>query len=311
MIIFIYGPDIYRSRQKLNEIIEHHKKIYQNGLNLKKINLKKAGIEDFRDEIQQFSIFRGKKLIVLFNAFSNSEFKEKFKKDAQFFKEAEDIILFYEDEKVLESDKFAQFLKKQSENQKFELLKEQKLKDWAMEEFKKRQIKIAELALNQLINFVGNDTWRLSNEIEKLALFDAGKNKIEVEDVRILIAPKIESDIFKTIEALARKEKGKALELIQKHLEKGDNPFYLLSMIIFQFRNLIMIKSYGSSSCPFAIAQATGMHPYVIKKTINLAEKFSFEELKKAYQKLFEADLNIKSGKINAEQGLKMLVADI
>ena len=26
MILFLYGPDTYRSRQKLNEIIEHYKK---------------------------------------------------------------------------------------------------------------------------------------------------------------------------------------------------------------------------------------------------------------------------------------------
>ncbi|PIQ92378.1 MAG: hypothetical protein COV69_02735 [Parcubacteria group bacterium CG11_big_fil_rev_8_21_14_0_20_39_14] len=27
MIIFLYGPDTYRSRQKLNEIIEYYKKV--------------------------------------------------------------------------------------------------------------------------------------------------------------------------------------------------------------------------------------------------------------------------------------------
>lgn len=311
MIIFIYGPDTYRSHQKLNEIVEHYKKIYQQGLNLKRFNLENASFKDFKDEIQQISMFKGKKLIILINAFSNSEFKEKFKKDKQFFKEIEDVILFYEDKKILESDSFTKFLKKQGESQKFELLEGQKLSSWVREEFKKRQTEIAEFGLSQLINFAGNDTWRLSNEIEKLVLYKAGKSKIEANDVEILVAPKIKSEIFETIDLLAKREKTRALELIQKHLEKGDSPFYLLSMINFQFRNLIMIKSYGPSSNLFNIGPATGMHPFVIKKTIDLAKGFSFEELKKSFQKIFEADLAMKSGKVGAEEGLKMLVADI
>ncbi|MBU2578601.1 DNA polymerase III subunit delta [Patescibacteria group bacterium] len=311
MIIFIYGPDTYRSRQKLNEIVERYTKIHQHGLNFKKFDFKETNFEDFKNEIQQSSIFNGKKLAILTNTFLNSEFKEKFKKDIQFFKNAEDIILFYEDEKILESDKFALFLKKQSEWEKFDLLKTQKLNDWVKEEFKKRKMEIEELALSHLIDFTGNDTWRLSNEIEKLCLYNVGKNEISAEDVKVLVKPKIETDIFKTIETLAKKEKSKTLELIQKHLEKGDSVFYLLSMINFQLRNLLMIKSYGLPSNSFDIAQSAGIHPFVIKKTINLAEKFSLEELKKAYQKIFEIDLNIKSGKIEPEAGLKALIVDL
>ena len=311
MIIFLYGQDTYQSRQKLNEIVEHFKKIHKSGLNLKSFNLQEASFKDFKDEIQQSSMFKGKKLIVLTNVFSNADFKEKFKKDAQFFKEVKDIILFYENKKILESDKFALFLKKQGEFQKFELMEKQKLKDWIKQEFRKQETEIGEFALNLLIDFTGNDAWRLSNEIKKLCLFKKEKDKIEIQDVKILVNPKIETDIFKTIDAIAQKNKKQALLLIHQHLEKDDSVFYLLSMINFLFRNLIMVKSYGLPSNSLAISKATGMHPFVIKKTINSAERFSMEELKKAFQKLFETDLNIKSGKIDPEAGLKALIIDI
>jgi hypothetical protein len=35
MLIFLYGQDTHRSRQKLNEIIARYKKVHQSGLNLK------------------------------------------------------------------------------------------------------------------------------------------------------------------------------------------------------------------------------------------------------------------------------------
>ena len=75
MIIFLYGPDTYRSRQKLNEIIEHYKKVHKSGLNLKYFDLQKSSYQDFKDEIQQASMFKEKKLLVLKNIFSNPDLR--------------------------------------------------------------------------------------------------------------------------------------------------------------------------------------------------------------------------------------------
>jgi len=85
MIIFLYGQDSYRSRKKLNEIIDHYKKIHQSGLNLKYFNGKELNFEDFRDEIQQTSMFDEKKLAILEDTFSNKQFKEKFLKYSKEF----------------------------------------------------------------------------------------------------------------------------------------------------------------------------------------------------------------------------------
>jgi DNA polymerase-3 subunit delta len=155
----------------------------------------------------------------------------------------------------------------------------------------------------------------MSNEIKKLVAYTENK-KIEVKDIELLVRPKIETDIFKTIDALASKNKKPALELIHKHLEKGDSPLYLLTMINFQFRNLLTVKSYELGSEFYAnymriLTKELGMHPYVVRKTLWQARKFSLEELKKIYQKIFEADLAIKTGRIEPVTALDMLIAEI
>ena len=78
MIIFIYGEDSYRSRQKLNEIIEYYKKIHKNGLSLKFFSDENLNFQEFKDETKSVSMFAGKKLIILRNVIKNREFKEKF-----------------------------------------------------------------------------------------------------------------------------------------------------------------------------------------------------------------------------------------
>jgi len=151
----------------------------------------------------------------------------------------------------------------------------------------------------------------LSNEIKKLANYK-NKEKIENKDIELLVKPKIESDIFKTIDAIAVKNKKQALELIKKHLEKGDSPLYLLSMINFQFRNLLQVRDLIERQKSFYVfSKKTQLHPYVIKKSYSQAQKFKISELKKIYQKIFEVDLNIKTGKVEPETALDFLIAEI
>ncbi|MCK4454305.1 DNA polymerase III subunit delta [Candidatus Parcubacteria bacterium] len=310
MIIFLYGPDTYRSGQKLNEIVESHRKIHKSGLNLKYLDIKEEKYEDFERHLQVNSMFQEKKLIILKNAFSSQYFKEKFSKNIKKIKELKDIILFYEDQQFPKNNSFFNLLKKQARCQEFRQLEGLKLKNWIKKEFDNHRTKIEPKALELLIDYVGDDLWRMSNEINKLVSYK-NKEMITFKDVNFLVKPKIETDIFKTIDAIALKNKKLALSLIHKHLEKGDSPLYLFSMISFQFRNLLAVKSSVSEKQSFYPPKIPGIHPYVVRKSFFQAKKFRLDELKKIYQKLFEVDLNIKTGRIEPITALDMLITEI
>jgi DNA polymerase-3 subunit delta len=309
MLIFLYGADNYRLRQKLKEIIIRYK-------NLEFLNGKNLNFQDFINKIQQPSIFREKKLIILFDFFSNFEIKKRFfeEKKEKFLTEIEDIIVFYEEKEISKKDAFFIFLKNQAKCQEFKLLNREKLKNWIEKEFGLYHLKISEKAIQALINFVGNNLWQLSNEIKKLVSYKKNQ-KIEVEDVELLVVPKIEADIFKTIDLIALKNKKRALSFIHKHLKRGDDPLYLFSMINFQFRNLLLMRSQFMNNIQVfrtdELSKKLGIHPYVIKKTMGQIKRFSFEELKKIYQKLFQTDLDIKTGKVNPIIALNMLIVEI
>lgn len=310
MIIFLYGPDTYRSSQKLNEIIGCYKKIHKSGLNLKYFDFKKDSFEDFRDAFKSRSMFAEKKLMILRNVFSNSNLEEKFEEWVEKLFQSKEVIVFYE-EKVDEKKSLFKVLKKYAKCQSFKLLKEKNLKNWVRREFKKYSTKIDGAALSLLLEFVGNNLWQMANEIKKLVNYK-NKNKIEIKDIKTLVRPKIETDIFKTIDAIATKNKKRALLFIKKHLEKGDSPSYILAMINFQFRNLLIIRDLiDRGKSPSAILREANLHPFVIKKTYPLAKKFKLEELKKIHQRIFEADLGAKTGKIDPEAALEMLTVDI
>lgn len=307
MIIFLYGQDTYRMREKLKEIIERHKKIHKSGLNLKYFD----DFTNFKDEIRQTPMFKEKKLAVITDIFANSDFKEKFLENKKEFLNSEDIILIYEEKDFNKNNSLFKFLKKNAKSQEFKHLGGQNLKTWIKKEFDKYKTKIDSGVLEKLIEYIGNDLWQMSNEIKKLASFRNNKI-VGVEDIELLVRSKIETDIFKTIDAIADKNKKQALNLLHKHLEKGDSPLYLLSMINYQFRNLLIVKDFIEKHKPYnVILKKSGLHPFVVKKTYYQSQKFSFQELKKIYQKIFKVDLDIKTGRIQPEIALDLLIAEI
>ena len=311
MIYFIYGEDSYRSKRKLEEIIEGYKKAHKSGLNLIWINTKENNFQDFYNNLKITSMFAEKKLIILKNIFSDAKFQEEFSENVKNFEDMKDIIVIYEDEVPDQRTKFFKVMQKCAKCQEFNHLQPAMLRKWIVQEFEKNKIEIDIDAQNLLLNFVGNNLWQMANEINKLSNYRT-RGTVKKEDIESLVRPNIENDIFKTIDALASKDKKQALSLLHKHLDNGDNSLYLLSMIAYQFRNLLIIKELQNAQKPYnLIAKISGLHPFVVQKSYYLCSQFSIEQLKKIYQKIFQADSDIKTGKIEPELALDLIIAAI
>jgi len=297
-------------KEKLKEIIEGYKSVHKSGLNLKFFDCQKGDVfKDIKNELRQSSMFKEKKLIVATDPFLNNYFKGKFLEEAETFLDLDNIIILFQEGEIKKEKKLLNFLEKKAKTQKFSILTGQNLKNWVIKKFGKQ--KIEPDALDLLLDYVGSDLWRMSNEIEKLRNYRKDKI-IKKEDVKLQVKPVIEVDIFQTIDAMAQRRKDSALRLFQKHLENGDSPLYLVSMINYQFRNLLTIKDFVEKCKPYGIIlKKSGLHPFVVKKSYFQCKQFSQEELKKIYQKIFLIDLEIKTGKLSPDAGLEMLIAEI
>lgn len=327
MIIFLYGQDSYRSKQKLDEIVDHYKEIRKSALNLIYLDANQTDFSDFHNNFKISSMFAETKLVILKDVFLNKKFQEDFTEEIKYFESLKDVIIIYEKEAVDQRLKIFKNLIKGSKSQEFKSLDGRDLRSWVEKELENQKPfgltpfgssqdkrggqKINADALNLFLNYVGNDLWQFSNEIKKLANFKNGL-VIKKEDVELLVKPKIENDIFKTIDSLAAKDKKQALNFLQKHLDGGDSPLYLLSMIGYQFKNLLVVKELAQKGLMYAsIVKKSGLHPFVVKKSYFQCSQFSFQDLKDIYYKIFQTDLDIKTGKIEPETALDLLVSEI
>ncbi len=315
MIIFLYGEDGYSIREKIKEIVGKYKKVHQKGLDLKYINSFSENPEQeftkFKNSFRQTSMFKEKKLLVIEDPFSNSLLEKEILKHKDIFAKGDDIALVYKQGKIDSKNDLVKFLKKKAKSQEFKPLTGNGLKRWVKNEVNRNRGKISLQALESLIGYVGNDLWRLSQEINKLTNYKGGQ-QINIEDVRSFVERDLQTDIFKTIDAIGQKNKKKAINLLHEHLEKGDSPLYLLAMINYQFRNILLVKDFIEKRKPYPLlVKESGLHPFVVKKSASQSRHFTLEGLKKIYRTIFKVDLDIKTGQVVPELALDMLVAEI
>src|SRR3989338_11328130 len=196
MIIFLYGQDSYRSKEKLNEVVDHYKEVPKSGLNLIYIDASQVSFPDFYSNFKISSMFGEKKLIILKELFSNKIFQDNFLNEIKNIESFKDVIVVYENQEIDQRLKIFKTLTKECKSQEFKQLDAKGLKNWAQKEFEKYNAKINMDAIDLLLSYVGSDLWQLSNEIKKLTDFKGGL-VVKKEDIELFIRPKVETDIFK------------------------------------------------------------------------------------------------------------------
>jgi len=293
MIILLHGKDTYRIREKVKDLVDSHSK--KNKLGLTYLN-SKSSFEELKEEMFFVSMFKEKKLIVFSDLFSNLKVKEDVLNNINKLKDSDNILLLVENVDISEKEKLFGCIDKV---QKFDLLSGAKLKEWINKKVISLEGKINNDAIDVLVDFVGGDLWRMENELLKLVNYS---QEISSRNVLDMVRSKNEINIFETLDAISFKNKKKAIDLLRKHIEKGDAPIFILAMIASQIRNIISVKN-GE-----IIKQ---MHPFVYRKSSSQAKNFTMEDLKRIYNRIVELDFEIKVGKIDSNISLDVLISEL
>jgi DNA polymerase-3 subunit delta len=330
MLIFLYGEDSFRSRQKLLEIknkflltdtIGSGLSIFNYGSGAQ-ISSSKDGRNKQRllDVLNTPNLLAPKRLVIAQNMIEEATDNEKDdfimylkKYEKQIQDDTDLVIIIWEAAQPKKNGKLYKILTKIAKAQNFEKLNGLKLNQWILQKIKeiRKESGISKNALEKIILFVGNDTNFLDKELQKLVDYTDGK-VIQSADVDMLVRANLDTNIFNTIDALVNNKK-EALRLLEEHFKKGDDPFYIFSMLVYQFRNLLKIAALQEQfpNNEYAIAKATRLHPYVVKKGLSQIRNFSLAQLKEIYKKIGNLDTQIKTGQMDIKLALGKFIAEL
>ncbi len=308
MLLLLHGEESFLRTRKLQEIKERYCSLHKEKFYVRAFDCSQAEPPEILQEIRGASLFQEKKLIILENPFSSQEIQEKLLEYKDELAKTSQVLVFSQEGAVEEKDPLFGFLKKHGRVQEFSPLSPRSLAFWISQEFLRYGVQVLPEVQGALARAVGNDLWRLSNEIAKLAAYKKG-SALSRRDVEDLVEPVVEPEIFATIDAIATKDTKQALALLAEHEKHGDHPLRILSTLGFQFRALLSVKDMADRRLAYNdIARKTKLHPYVVKKTWEAAKNFSLGELRKGFRRIFDIELGLKTGTLGSSGVLSWFV---
>ena len=182
------------------------------------------------------------------------------------------------------------------------------LDEWVTRRAQVAEARITPEAIRLLVASVGDDLRLLAGEIEKLSVAVGRGGQIGVEQVRALTPQVSQSVIFDLTDALARRDRQRALALLHEELAKGTAAQQIVGLIAAQTRSLMQVKAMAERGMRAPqIAQTAGMPPFVVEKSLTLARQFSVAQLEAAHRALLETDVALKTSRMTPELALDLL----
>jgi DNA polymerase-3 subunit delta len=201
-----------------------------------------------------------------------------------------------------------QVLKKRGYLHVFAPLRDQALAGWLRAEARARQVTLAAEAAEALATAAGPDLGRLSQALDLLALYAGGK-PIGVEDVEDLVAETRERGIFELTKAIGAGNATRALALLTNMLRNREPALRIQFMLARHLRQVWRAKELAAAGAGRnEIAAGVGINPYFLDDVLVPARRMSRAALERAFERLYTADVDLKSSKLDPEVALSRLV---
>jgi DNA polymerase-3 subunit delta len=183
---------------------------------------------------------------------------------------------------------------------------------WIEERARASGADIAGEAAALLATFVGSDLRALANEIAKLAAYAGPGRTIAPADVTLLVSQAGEASVFELVDAIGQGNRRTALSALHTLLEHGERPERIMVMVGRQVRLLLQVKDLlGGGAAQDAIGRELGLSPYPLRKLVEQARLFQVPQLAAMHRRVLEADVQVKTGQLDSELGLQLLVAEL
>jgi len=193
----------------------------------------------------------------------------------------------------------------------FQALEEKTMKTSIVNYFDKRNIRIHNDALNELVRRTENDTQRMMNELQKLENYFNEGDSIFIDDISSLVVRNVEHDVFALVNEVVNRDLDKVMQICYDLL-RSEDALRLLGLIINKFREMnyaktLLTKGYSDEDLMKFFRASKGRIYYVKKNAARVTEEY----IEKQLSALADTELKIKKGLLDKKVGLEMYLLNI
>ncbi|MEO6818689.1 MAG: DNA polymerase III subunit delta [Ginsengibacter sp.] len=208
------------------------------------------------------------------------------------------FVVSYKGKTVDGRSKLAKTIKKNGVIFTSKKIYENQLPAWANGYVQSKGFQISPKALALLVDHLGNDLSRITNEVDKLAInISAGKNITE-DDIEKYIGVSKEYNIFELQHAFSKKDFAKAIRIIQ-YFDANPKavPYVLVLPSLYGYFTKIMTISQLPDKSEKVLKPLFFNNPFLVPQAMDTLRNYSFSQLEFAI--LLLHDYNLKMIGIN------------
>ena len=279
--------------------------------------------EQFLEKININSIFSSQELVVLKRAEKLKNIEEILKYIANLEIVNKEIIIDYDKE----DGKFGAKLKKLLD----ELEKNRKMKVFLFQKETEEEIRayiVNELGINGrdlalLLEMIGNNPFKVRNEVEKIKVFLNGE-KFDIEKIKNVVSVEKEYRIYEMTRNILLNNPADVMRYLEQKKEYMGILYSLYSELETMYkisslkkRGRKFSRNYNAFKMEFEeikeVFKSNNRIPnsYVIFKKLELEQNYTNLNLKKLVFRCWEIEREIKTGKIEMETGVEILIMEI
>jgi DNA polymerase-3 subunit delta len=162
-----------------------------------------------------------------------------------------------------------------------------------------------------LANQIGDDSRMTAQEITKLLTYVNFARPVDADDIEHLTPLTAKIGDFDMVNALRDRDGRKAQSLLYRSLEEGD-PIWIFQSIVSQIRTLLVVHEIlDEHSSLNDIPKSLKIGNYPAQLAMKSAPRFSIKFLEMIYHRLLELDEAIKTGQMDADLALELLVIEL
>ena len=275
-------------------------------------DLEEVALANALEDLDTYSFLSSKKVIIIKNILSSLTLENEKKHLIKYLENpSSDNLLIMTSDKM-DAKTFSKKLKS------LKTLEYQKLETNPVS-FAKNTLdgyKISNMDLSYLAELCNNDITKLNSECEKLMMYKIDTKEIGREDITNLVVKKLGDSneiLFSLAKAIMSKDKKQALKLYNDLKAYQIDANSIIGLMASQMKLVSQIKVLKEKNLNVSqIQQNLNLKSsYQVKKLSEYIYSYSYNDIKTFFNRLFDLDYSIKTGKVDSSNAIELLIINL
>ena len=309
-IYFLMGEEPYYI-DKISDFIEENVlDEAEKGFNQQVMYGRDASIEDIVSSAKRYPMMAERQVIIVKEAQDLSRNIEKLLSYAENPQPTTILVLNYKYKKLDKRKKLHKAIAKTGFIYESKKLYENQVSDWIRRVLSGKKYQIEPKASQMLVEFLGTDLSKISNELDKLMLILPKETIIDDSHIEDNIGISKDFNNFELRKAVGEKNIVKANRIINYFAENPkNNPLVMTISLLNSFFTQLLLFHGLKDKSKNSVAKSIGVSPYFVDEYFLAARNYPMRKVAQVIETLRDADL--KSKGVGASQSQKDILKEL